>query len=319
MSRRLPFPLIAVTALAASFMPLSDAAVQDPSGGSLNKAERLEWFRDQGFGLFIHWNVDCQLGSVISHSLVGASKDYERRYFGELPGSFNPRKFHPEDWADLAKLAGIRYVVLTAKHHAGFCLWPTGTTGFSVAQTPFRRDITAEVLQAFRSRGIAPGLYFSPDDFWWLWKHGIPIQRGIPSVQPSANPGLMRHDQAQLRELLTGYGPIDLLFFDGEGAGLLSAVQGTIFHLGCERGVNRIKAVGKLDVESDAGPVGEFPPLVGAEDGVGFGDGGAGVEEFDFSLDRANDQFGFGKWFGKVGALGRKGLFRFLPEGGGGR
>jgi len=111
----------------------------------------------------------------------------------------------------------------------------------------------------------------------------------------------------------------EVLFFDGEGAGLLSAVQGTIFHLGCERGVDRIKAVGKLDVESDAGPVGEFPPLVGAEDGVGFGDGGAGVEEFDFSLDRANDQFGFGKWFGKVGALGRKGLFRFLPEGGGGR
>jgi alpha-L-fucosidase len=226
MSRRLPFPLIAVTALAASFMPLSDAAVQDPSGGSLNKAERLEWFRDQGFGLFIHWNVDCQLGSVISHSLVGASKDYERRYFGELPGSFNPRKFHPEDWADLAKLAGIRYVVLTAKHHAGFCLWPTGTTGFSVAQTPFRRDITAEVLQAFRSRGIAPGLYFSPDDFWWLWKHGIPIQRGIPSVQPSANPGLMRHDQAQLRELLTGYGPIDLLFFDGEAQGLRELAWG---------------------------------------------------------------------------------------------
>jgi hypothetical protein len=111
----------------------------------------------------------------------------------------------------------------------------------------------------------------------------------------------------------------EVIFFDGEGAGLLSAVQGTIFHLGCERGVDRIKAVGKLDVESDAGPVGEFPPLVGAEDGVGFGDGGAGVEEFDFSLDRANDQFGFGKWFGKVGALGRKGLFRFLPEGGGGR
>ncbi len=86
----------------------------------------------------------------------------------------------------------------------------------------------------------------------------------------------------------------------------------------CEGGVDRIKAVGKLDVESDAGAVGEFPPLVGAEDGVGFGDGGAGVEEFDFSLDRANDQFGLGKRFREVRDLGRKGLLRFLPEGGGG-
>ncbi len=72
-----------------------------------------------------------------------------------------------------------------------------------------------------------------------------------------------------------------------------------------------------MDVEADAGAVGEFPPLVWAEDGVGFGDSSSGIEEFDFSLDRANDQFGFGKWFGKIGDLGRKGLFRFLPEGGG--
>src|SRR5215471_20063350 len=81
--------------------------------GSLNKAERLEWFRDQGFGLFIHWNVDSQLGTVISHSLVGASDDYTRRYFNELPKTFNPRKFYPSDMASLAKLAGIKYVVLT--------------------------------------------------------------------------------------------------------------------------------------------------------------------------------------------------------------
>jgi len=110
----------------------------------------------------------------------------------------------------------------------------------------------------------------------------------------------------------------EVIFFDGEGVGLLSAVQGTIFHLGCERGVDRIKAIGKLDVEADACAVREFPPLVGAEDGVGFGNGGAGVEEFDFSLYRANDQFGLGKRFREVRDLGRKGLLRFLPEGGGG-
>lgn len=196
------------------------AAVQDPTAGSLNRPERLEWFRDQGFGLFIHWNVDVQLGTVISHSLVGASDDYLARYFAELPRTFNPRKFHPEDWAALAKLAGIRYVVLTAKHHAGFCLWPSATTDFTVANTPLKRDLAGEIISAFRAQGIAPGLYYSPDDFWWLWKHGIAIQRNIPAVQPSQNPGLMQHDQQQIRELLTHYGPIDIMFFDGEPQGL---------------------------------------------------------------------------------------------------
>src|SRR5882724_11366811 len=76
--------------------------------GSRNKAERLEWFRDQGFGLFIHWSVDSQLGVVISHSLPGASADFAQRFFNELPKTFNPHKFYPSDLASLAKLAGVK-------------------------------------------------------------------------------------------------------------------------------------------------------------------------------------------------------------------
>ena len=110
----------------------------------------------------------------------------------------------------------------------------------------------------------------------------------------------------------------EVIFFDGKRASLLATVKGTIFHLSSEGGVDGVKPVRSLDIEADAGAVGKFPPLVGAEDCVGFGDGGAGIEEFDFSLDRANNQFGFWKWFGKIGDLRRKGLFRFLPEGGGG-
>ncbi len=215
---RIVLPAIAL-ALAVT-LSAARSAVQDPTEGSLNKPERLEWFRDQGFGLFIHWNVDSQLGTVISHSLVGASDDYVARYYAELPRTFNPRKFHPEDWAALAKLAGIRYVVLTAKHHSGFCLWPSQTTDFTIANTPFKRDLTGEIVDAFRAQGIAPGFYHSPDDFWWLWKNSIPIQRGVPGVQPAQNPGLLKHDQQQIRELLTNYGPIDLIFFDGEPQGL---------------------------------------------------------------------------------------------------
>ena len=185
-----------------------------------NRAERLEWFRDLGFGLFIHWSVDSQLGVVISHSMVGASDDYLRRFVEDLPKTFNPHKFNPGDWAALAKLAGVRYVVFTAKHHSGFTMYRSATTDFSIMNTPFHRDATAEVLRAFREQGIAPGLYFSPDDFWWLYKNGKTIQRGVPDVQPSNNPGLLKHDQAQVRELLTQYGPVDVMFFDGEAEGL---------------------------------------------------------------------------------------------------
>jgi alpha-L-fucosidase len=184
--------------------------------GSLNKPERLEWFRDLGFGLFIHWSVDSQTGVVISHSLVGADDAYTNRFFHDLPLTFNPRKFYPQDWAALAKLAGIRYVVFTTKHHSGFAMWNTKTTDFGIMHTPFRRDVTREILDAFRAQGIRPGIYFSPDDFHWLWQNHIDIQRNIPSVQPRNNPGLMKLDLDQVRELMTNYGPIDVMFFDGE-------------------------------------------------------------------------------------------------------
>lgn len=185
-----------------------------------NKPERVEWFGGLGFGLFVHWSVDSQLGSVISHSLVGADEEYCRRYFEELPKTFNPKRFDPDDWADLAKLAGTRYVVFTAKHHSGFCMFETKTTDFDILHTPYGRDVLAELVPALRKRGIAVGLYFSPDDFWFLWKQGTTIGRRRPGVTPQENPELMKYDRAQIRELLTNYGPIDIMFIDGPAEGL---------------------------------------------------------------------------------------------------
>lgn len=187
---------------------------------SLNKHDREEWFRDLGFGLFIHWSVDSQLGVVISHSLVGSSKDYQDRFFNDLQKTFDPKQFDPQEWAQLARLAGVKYVVFTTKHHSGFGMYATKTTPFNIMNTPFHRDITGEVLKAFKAEGIAPGMYFSPDDFYWLYKNGKTIQRGIEDVQPSHNPGLLKYDSDQLRELLTNYGPVDVLFFDGEATSL---------------------------------------------------------------------------------------------------
>jgi alpha-L-fucosidase len=209
--------VLPVLVLAVSFAWPDHGRAQDASG---NQAGRLEWFRDQGFGLFIHWSVDSQLGSVISHSMVAADDGYLRRFIEILPRTFNPRKFHPADWAALSRLAGIRYVVFTAKHHSGFCMFDTKTTDFGIMKTPIGRDITAEILGAFRDQGIAPGLYFSPDDFWWLHRNGVTIQRNTPAVAPAGNPGLLTHDRAQIRELFTRYGAIDVLFIDGPPEGL---------------------------------------------------------------------------------------------------
>jgi alpha-L-fucosidase len=193
--------------------------------GSRNKPERLEWFRGLGFGLFIHWSVDGPLGSVISHSLVGADADFTRRYFEELPRRFDPHRFRPSDWASLARLAGMKYVVFTTKHHSGFCMWDTKTTDFNVMNTPAHRDLTAALVKAFRDEGIAIGFYFSPDDFHYLHGHGKPVARAPePGVTPQELPGLLEHDRAQLKELMTNYGPIDIVFLDGPAAGLREVV-----------------------------------------------------------------------------------------------
>jgi alpha-L-fucosidase len=181
-----------------------------------NKTEGEQWFMDMGFGMFIHWSMDSQVGAVISHSMAGASEDYLQRFIYELPKTFNPGKFYPDDWAILAKLAGMKYVVFTAKHHSGFCMWDTKTTEFNIMNTPFHRDILKEVLEAFRRQGLATGIYFSPEDFHFFHENNIPVGRlQNPLHYPVNNRELMAYDKAQIKELLTLYGKIDLLFFDG--------------------------------------------------------------------------------------------------------
>lgn len=197
------------------------AGLQAGAQQTSNIPGREQWFMDAGFGMFIHWSMDSQLGAVISHSMAGASDDYLERFIHELPATFNPRKFNPDDWAVLARLAGMKYVVFTAKHHSGFCMWDTKTTGFNVMNTPFKRDITREILDAFRKQGISTGIYFSPEDFNYFYENKIPVGRlQHPMHYPKNNPGLMELDKAQIRELLTNYGRIDVLFFDGPAEGL---------------------------------------------------------------------------------------------------
>ena len=180
-----------------------------------NRPESLEWLKDAGFGMFVHWSLDSQIGSVISHVLVGASGEFVNYFYDDLPKTFNPKRFDPEEWVVLAKLAGMKYIVLTAKHHSGFCLWDTKTTGFNVMNTPFGRDIVAEYVEACRKHGLKVGLYFSPPDFLYMHKHGNIISRETREYNPSSSMEYHEYIKAQVAELMKNYGKIDVVFFDG--------------------------------------------------------------------------------------------------------
>lgn len=180
-----------------------------------NKPERERWFSELGFGMFVHWSFDVQLGMVISHSMVGASDEYLDRYVHELPSTFNPQDFNAEEWVNAAKMAGMRYLVFTTKHHNGFCMFDTKTTDFSITNTPYGKDLTRQLIEACRRAGLAVGIYYSPDDFYYLYQHDIPISRARSEAMASNNSGLNDYARSQMRELMTNYGPIDIVFLDG--------------------------------------------------------------------------------------------------------
>lgn len=183
-----------------------------------NKSDREQWLIDAGFGMFIHWSFDSQLGVVISHSMVGASDEYLNRYINELPKTFNPHDFSPTDIARLAKLAGMKYVVFTTKHHSGFCMWDTKTTDFKITKTPYGKDLLAEYVKAVRDAGLGVGFYYSPEDFSFLHKYDQLIIRKFFNKQPVPEDVTRKYvefTEAQCRELFTQYGKIDILFIDG--------------------------------------------------------------------------------------------------------
>jgi alpha-L-fucosidase len=180
-----------------------------------NKPERQEWLRDLGFGMFIHWSMDSQLGIVISHSLVGASDDYVNRYFNELPKTFNPQDFDMYKIAVQAKLAGMKYIVLTTKHHSGFCMWDTQTTDFKITNTPYGKDILKEYVAAVRKAGLAVGFYYSPEDFNFLHDNGVLIRRRKVDLNDEIKEKYNDFIRRQTHELFSNYGKIDVLFIDG--------------------------------------------------------------------------------------------------------
>ncbi|MCK4748668.1 MAG: alpha-L-fucosidase, partial [Bacteroidales bacterium] len=191
-----------------------------------NKPEREKWLQDAGFGMFIHWSMDVQLGTVISHSLVGASEEYADRYINELPETFNPYHYDPERIAYLARMAGMKYMVFTTKHHSGFCMWDTETSDFSIMNTPYSKDIVRQYVDACRKHGLAVGFYFSPEDFHFLYTEDQIIRRrNIEDIPEETKTKYIALVKAQCSELLSNYGKVDMMFFDGGGNFLVEPLK----------------------------------------------------------------------------------------------
>ena len=175
------------------------------------KTARLQWWREARFGMFIHWGPVSLKGTEISWSRGAERRGIEGK--GEVPvevydnlyKEFNPVRFDAGTWVDLARSAGMKYMVLTAKHCDGFCLWPTGVEEYHIGKTPFQRDVCGELAEAARKEGMRIGWYYSPMD----WRD--------PECRTESNGRYVRRMQAHLRELLGNYGRIDLLWFDTDG------------------------------------------------------------------------------------------------------
>jgi len=222
----------------------SDAREGPPDEQPSWLRERRAWFSGLQFGLFIHWGPYCQWDCCESWPLVPADtwarpddlrcwvergRDLDRftRDYWDLNRTFNPTQFDPDSWAELAQEAGMRYVTFTTKHHDGFCMFDTMTTDYRVTHPscPFhdhpRANITREVFDAFRRRGIAISCYFSKSDWHspFYWSPDDPVVDRNPNYDTLEDPDrwgeFVGFVHRQIEELMTQYGKIDILWLDG--------------------------------------------------------------------------------------------------------
>jgi alpha-L-fucosidase len=203
-------------------------------------AKKLEEWKDWKFGLMMHWGPYSQWGVVESWSICGEDEDWCQRkgpfsdnYYNykkayeDLKNTFNPIRFDPDRWALAALNAGMKYVIFTTKHHDGFCMFDTRQTDYKVTSydCPFSRNqganITARILNSFRDQGFGTGVYFSkPDwhnnDYWWSY---FPAADRNVNYDPKKYPVKWNRFKEftfnQIKELMSGYGDIDILWLDG--------------------------------------------------------------------------------------------------------
>ena len=181
------------------------------TNSSAATSARTAWWREARFGMFIHYGPVTLTGQEISWSRANSNTNCPNKgktpvaVYDNLYKEFNPTNFNAADWTGVAKIAGMKYVVLTAKHCDGFLLWDSKVDGYNITATPFKRDLCAELVKAVRADGLKLGWYFSPMD----WRD--------PDFRTERNDRFIPRLQGELRELLSNYGKVDLLWFDYDG------------------------------------------------------------------------------------------------------
>jgi alpha-L-fucosidase len=187
------------------------AAPYQPTSQNL---EARRWFQDARFGLFIHWGVYSVLGDgewVMNNKKIPIT-EYEK-----LPPQFNPTRYDAAEWVRIAKDAGMRYITITSKHHDGFAMWDSKVSNYDIAdRTPYKKDVLKMLAAECHKQGIKLFFYHSHLD----WHHPDYYPRGrtgLSSGRPESGDWFRYLDymDAQIQELLTGYGPIGGIWFDG--------------------------------------------------------------------------------------------------------
>ena len=167
--------------------------------------EKRKWFKDARFGMFIHWGLYSILGKG---EWIRYEEEIPADEYHALADQFTAKYYRPREWARLAKQAGMRYMVLTAKHHDGFCLFDSKYTDFTAPKTAAGRDLFREYVDACREEGLGVGVYFTVKDW------DIPEYFDGPYENPEGFEKCVQHFHNQALELMSNYGKIDILFYD---------------------------------------------------------------------------------------------------------
>ncbi|WP_409939114.1 alpha-L-fucosidase [Rhizobium leguminosarum] len=179
--------------------------------------EKKAWFVHDRFGMFVHWGL---YALPARHEWVKSREELDDADYQKYFDHFDPDLYDPREWARRAKAAGMKYVVLTTKHHEGFCLWDTKATDFKVTNTPYGRDLLGPFVDAFRAEGLRIGFYYSLID----WHHPDftvdprhPQRNHPDALKINEGRDMQRYAafmREQVRELLTDFGQIDIMWFD---------------------------------------------------------------------------------------------------------
>lgn len=173
-------------------------------------AEKLEWWKDARFGMFIHWGPVSLKGTEIGWS---RGREIPVSEYDSLYLQFNPVNFDADEWVSIAREAGMKYIVFTSKHHDGFCNWDTEYTDYNIMNSPFKRDVMAELAEACRKQGMALGFYHSTCD----WHHpDFPLTSPGGSVERDSS-DIDRYTEYlknQSLEIIENYGPLLVMWYD---------------------------------------------------------------------------------------------------------